>query len=293
MMATKTKMTSKDENISPFLEEDPQENEQWECDDVSDSSSISSVLSSLTGTLSRAARKQPIKGIKEEKADDVEQGSDDPLASERTVLPSTDASRTSSGGGGKNMVTIMAKDTIDGSQPNKASQIKRSRRRYLILGVVLLIVVSCIVTISVVLSQGSGSQGNEAVEDDADAKLSPREKALLAIFNTVSTEGLHQFGTPQDKAREYIVYSDALKLTPSELVSDSRIAQRYALAVFYFSTNGMESWAENNWLFGDECENTFWTGISCNDDGQVRAISFGTCSTFLRVRSSCCHTQSH
>ena len=71
------------------------------------------------------------------------------------------------------------------------------------------------------------------------------------------------------------MHSDALKLTPSEEVSDARIVQRYVLAVFYFSTNGIEGWSRNNWLFGDECENLYWTGLSCNDEGQVRAISFG------------------
>ncbi len=278
-------MTTKEENISPFLEED-QQDDQWECDDLSASSSVSSVLSSLTGTLSRSARKPPIQGIEEEKAEDVEHGAEeqDPTASRsaKAVLPSPATSKTYSDRGIKTMVAVMSMGKGDGSRPIKASQSKRTRRFYYTWGAVLLIVIAGIVAISVVLSTRQPSQGSARTEDDADAKLNPREKALLEIFKTVSSEGLHDIDSPQYKAREYIMHSDALKLTPSEAVSDSRIAQRYALAVFYYSTNGPDTWAENNWLFDDECENLYWTGISCNDDGHVRAIAFGKCRCAIR-----------
>lgn len=278
---SKKKMTSKEENISPFLEEDQQDDEQWECDDMSESSSVSSVLSSLTGTISRSVRKPPIQGIEEEKVDDVEQGSEEQeqtaSRSAKPVYPSPATSKTYSDRGIKTMVTMVSMGKGDGSRPIKASQSKRSRRFYLIWGTVLLVVIAGIVAVSVVLSTRQAPQSSSTTEDDSDANLSQREKALMEIFTTVSSEGLHEIDSPQYKAREYIMRSDTLKLTPSETVSDSRIIQRYVLAVFYYSTNGPDSWAENNWLFDDECENLYWTGISCNDEGQVRAIAFGKC----------------
>jgi hypothetical protein len=154
------------------------------------------------------------------------------------------------------------------------------RRIYYFWGGLALIVFVAIIAGSVLIAQrkGSSDDANESgppLVDDADVALTDREQSLMDIFETVSAQGLDDAESPQSKAKEWMFHDDLLKLTPSATVSPERIAQRYALAVFYFSTNGTESWSSNNWLQGDECSNMYWTGISCNEDNEVRALAFG------------------
>jgi len=273
------KMSAKDKNISPFLEEDHRDREQWECDDASQasggSSVLSSMLSSLTGTRAKEFSAPSVVPIDEERAFGANRGRNDLLASSSPKLENEVASYPATHGGLKPLFASFSFGKGDGSREIKTSSPQRSRRMYFIWGTIALVIIAAIIAVSVTLSKSSGSNSTGTTETDTDASLSPREKALLEIFQSVSSEGLHDVESPQYKAREFIFHADPLNLTPSQSVSNDRIAQRYALAVFYFSTNGHNTWAENNWLQGDECENVYWTGISCNDESEVRAISFG------------------
>jgi hypothetical protein len=277
----KTKMSSKDKNISPFLEEDARDMEQWECDDDASqasggSSVLSSMLSSLTGTRVKDFTASSVVRIDEERAFGVDRGRKDPLASTSPKVETEVESSPAAPGGLKPLFASLSFGKGDGSRAIKtAAPAPTSRRVYYIWGAVALIIIASIIAVSVTLSKGSGSNSTGTTETDTDATLNSREKALLEIFKTVSSEGLNDLDSPQYKAREFIFRGDLLNLTPSKSVSNDRIAQRYALAVFYFSTNGPNTWAENNWLQGEECENLYWTGISCNDKSEVRAISFG------------------
>jgi hypothetical protein len=82
--------------------------------------------------------------------------------------------------------------------------------------------------------------------------------------------------TPQHLARQWLLYEDDIVKTASE----EGVIQRYALAVFHFSTGGGDKhWAQNNWLIGPECGNDDrepWEGLNCNPEGEVRAMVFGT-----------------
>ena len=342
----KKSATKKNQNISPFLEENSREMESWEHqDDMSDVSIGSSVVSSLTGALGKDPRrsKPRVRHIEEGKMEieDVEGGVKTPLASTpprsaSKVTPKTASPREPGGslksmaaifslqggkmetedveGGGKtplvatppraapeavssreprgrfkSMAAMFSFGKGDGSRPMKTSQPRRysDRRVHYCWGALALTIFVAIIAASVILAQRNtnSDKSNDAagpsIEDDAEAHLSPREKGLMDIFETVSSEGLNNQESPQYKAKEWMFHSDLLKLTPSELVSDERVAQRYALAVFYYSTNGPVTWEENNWLQGDECSNLYWTGISCNEDNQVRAIAFGKFRFFV------------
>ena len=78
-------------------------------------------------------------------------------------------------------------------------------------------------------------------------------------FSTASTTR----DTPQQKALNWIAFEDDLQLKADEDPVE-RIAQRYALAVLYYATNG-ESWLrDTGWLTGREHECT-WYGLECEN----------------------------
>lgn len=160
---------------------------------------------------------------------------------------------------------------------NLSSFWKRNKK-YIIIGGIATLIVVIVIVVAVVAS------------GDSD-ESSSRESSLTNIISTVSTdEAFSDEGTPQFKAKEWLINVDSLKLTPSETVSDQRILQRYALAVFYYATGGPDSWEANSWLTGDECSGQYWTGISCDYGGQVRAMAFGKTLFvfFIFKRPVCC-----
>ena len=95
----------------------------------------------------------------------------------------------------------------------------------------------------------------------------------------ISDRGTLVPGTPQYNAFEFLV-SDQ-RMCPS----DTNLPQRYALAVLYYSSQG-GGWkrcfeidstgCENEpWLsFESECN---WSGVVCNDAGQVLEVVIGKC----------------
>jgi len=111
-----------------------------------------------------------------------------------------------------------------------------------------------------------------------------REKDIFDIVKTVSDEKALQSETsPQSKAFHWIVDDDPLRVDPSDdITDDSKILQRYVVAVIYFSMDG-DDWfcgsAGDDWeddclnkddqgsvpyLSGsDECT---WYGNFCNDE---------------------------
>lgn len=237
----------------------------------------------------KAGTNKTILSIEEEKVEmkDVEHGAKDPL-----VAPAADAAPPKKSarfaGVGQRFKSMTGKFSF-GSEDATAVGLKKSRsarnsqrRVYYFWGALALIVFIAIIAGSIVISQRrNSSDSNESkentppMESDAEVPMTNREQSLMDVFESVSDAGLDVEDSPQYKAKEWMFNEDWLKLTPSATVTAQRIAQRYALAVFYFSTNGPETWTTNTWLDGDECANMFWTGISCNEDNEVRAMAFG------------------
>jgi hypothetical protein len=132
-------------------------------------------------------------------------------------------------------------------------------------------------------SSGGGSDGGgvdtETGADDPfseEAPLTDRQQLMHDIIMGVSgDEALQDTASPQFQARKWLLFEDILWLSPISSFTSERIIQRYALATFYFSTDGPNSWKENNWMKGDECKGDFWDGISCNENNEIRAIAFG------------------
>jgi hypothetical protein len=118
----------------------------------------------------------------------------------------------------------------------------------------------------------------EPVADDpppAEAPLTDRQQLMHDIIMGVSGDALQDFASPQSQARRWLLFEDILWLSPISSFKIERIIQRYALATFYFSTDGPNSWKDNNWMDSDECSGDFWDGISCNENDEIRAIAFG------------------
>jgi hypothetical protein len=123
---------------------------------------------------------------------------------------------------------------------------------------------------------------------------------IRSFLETISNDGsLDEPGSPQNLAATWLIEEDMAYLCPQDL----NLIQRYALAVFYFSTEGddwfectaptdfssMEAIQEANdgcdlnitgnplpvdaWLTpSSECN---WGAVACNDEGFIETIDFG------------------
>lgn len=144
-----------------------------------------------------------------------------------------------------------------------------NNRRLVITAGVGAIFVVIVVVISVTVSGRNTNQ-------EAATVAPRRDQELVNIMSTISSsQSLSDQTSPQYMAKQWMIEEDPLQLTPSDFVSDGRILQRYALAVFFFATGGPESWDPNSWLQGEECAGQYWIGLSCNDNDEVRAMAFG------------------
>lgn len=112
------------------------------------------------------------------------------------------------------------------------------------------------------------------VEEETCEDL-PRASVLFELCAEITdVDVLSDPSTPQNKAYEWLVNDDSLQIDPCTYPT---VQQRYALATFYFSTNG-DNWVDNGgWMSASqECED--WLGIDCNDEtGQVVFLYLGKC----------------
>jgi cell division protein FtsL len=106
-------------------------------------------------------------------------------------------------------------------------------------------------------------------------KLTPVQQEISDIVTTISGQDVvaNKY-SPQRKAYTWMVHEDKMFADKTVPLNRDAVVQRYVLAVFYFATNG-QLWIDNNWLKGGECSD-MWTGLKCNNQDQVLAISLGT-----------------
>lgn len=94
------------------------------------------------------------------------------------------------------------------------------------------------------------------------------EGILTAIWNS---DLFNYTSTKVSSSPQHLAYQFLLETTQFEIHSPARVLQRYAMAVFYFSTGG-DSWERNDaWLSSDdECQ---WysgkTGSPCDSEGHL------------------------
>jgi hypothetical protein len=161
---------------------------------------------------------------------------------------------------------------------------KRKKFLYVLSGVSVLLI-AAIIAVSVLVF---GKKDPEAtiqptVAPTASPTLQPvmtREQVLDDFITKVTGKvELQDEESPQSLARKWLVEDDDLWSSLEKVPSDyERVIQRYALAVFYYATNGHIAWGlsdDTSWLDGDECSGDFWFGLDCNAQDQVRTIAFG------------------
>ncbi len=137
--------------------------------------------------------------------------------------------------------------------------------------------VVALLLLSVVLVSVGISKGKKPKPKSPGKVLSKREQEIQDILVKITGEKtLTEPGTPQNLARNWIL---ADKQTLNSETNSEAIIQRYALASFYFATNGdsdKATWETNYWLKGPECgddKHEKWVGIDCNTEGEVRALA--------------------
>jgi len=175
---------------------------------------------------------------------------------------------------------------------------KRRKRSYVYGGIAILVII--LVLLIAVIGRIKTSRGGQAKTDIdgqftnppsrspsalptmMETKTEPSAKLIsiiqsqyddIAEFNSVFSNE----ATPQFRAAVWVEESGG------SVMSDARIVNRFALATFYFATNG-DGWTKcgrqsnhcsvsQEWLTAEnECE---WYGIQCNDDGsEITALNF-------------------
>jgi len=282
----KTKKRRKDRSSTFCLEEeDSREIESWEYPD--EISIESSVVSSLTGI--RPPHNSEKSSRNEEHSSEPIEDLDTESGGQNVSDPDTSLAESIGEACDRKLLNGRFNSIlgcpIEKNKPTTLGTSKETtmnphfhiEKKHVFLFFGTLVVVIIISIVIAIVTSGNTSldmQPKGETHNDAKSTLTPREHTLVDLFRTVSSYGLDEENSAQYLAREWILHSDLLKLTPSETISSKRVIQRYVLAVFYYSTGGPKTWKHNNWLEGDECSNMFWTGISCNDDNIVRAIAF-------------------
>mmetsp|Transcript_5612 Transcript_5612/g.9292 ORF Transcript_5612/g.9292 Transcript_5612/m.9292 type:complete len:839 (-) Transcript_5612:82-2598(-) len=165
---------------------------------------------------------------------------------------------------------------------------KRRLRRFMMMGVGCLMLLTAAIVIPVVIVFGTSSDpestSTPTVAPSNMPSLSPstsRMKDMLRYAATISDPATLQDETsPQFRAAEWIADDDLVII---EEGNEVQLLQRYVLAVFYFSTGG-DNWEKCNrfltcnvgfsWLTGvqNEC---LWHGIRCTADNRVSKILIG------------------
>lgn len=117
----------------------------------------------------------------------------------------------------------------------------------------------------------------------SEAPSSPRFKQFIEIF-LYPISGEKPFedpNSPQYRAAEFLAYEDQIG---PDLENAGQLADRYALAVFYYAMDGDDSW--KRCFQGDtECEDGVawmdpmmnqceWNSINCDEDGRVIDLFF-------------------
>lgn len=147
-------------------------------------------------------------------------------------------------------------------------------RRCLILGILILVAVVSTTTIVLLRRGGGGGTGEDTtlnLEPTMSPSFSPTyisDVVLNAAAEISGWDAFNQTNSPQMKAVGWISTHD-------EQPVDDLFAQRYALAVFFFSTNGLNWMNPQSWLDPTLHECDWSEGISCFTGGSNNYIVNG------------------
>lgn len=163
-----------------------------------------------------------------------------------------------------------------------------TRKMQAILGVTGLAVVAIVVTLVVILADGNSDTSPLVTDYDF----------LVEILSPISGEGILLNETSsQNSAFNWLLDEDDFfnQDVAIQTLDESLLIERFALAVFYFSTQG-EAWSRDlsflssnsvcEWpLLGED--EIYTDGIACNNDGRVTDVTL--CEYHLTWTSSVLH----
>ncbi len=141
-----------------------------------------------------------------------------------------------------------------------------------------LLLVAATVAVAVVVLGGKGnSNDSKGNNDNSSPVLTQRQQFINNTVIAVSDAAiLADTYSLQSRAFNWLMFDDALWLNqPEDAVTTEQVLQRYALAVFYFSTGASQILQDRGWLGGDECDEGSWIGVSCDESGHVRTLALG------------------
>jgi hypothetical protein len=144
---------------------------------------------------------------------------------------------------------------------------KQKNRLWILLGISVVVLLAAIGAVAYLMVGNSSTP--------AAPSRSRKEVMTAAIAKVSAATDLENPESAQSKAQSWLIDVDFLWMDEESTIPESRIIQRYALAVLYFATNGLTAWREHNWMQGDECGSVNWDYIECNENSELRAIAFG------------------
>lgn len=152
-------------------------------------------------------------------------------------------------------------------KPRKASTV------WIIMGVTTILVIGAVVAVAIAVFGGKNNVKSEKIP----IVLTQRQQRLKDIVANVSSPAvIDDLSTPQGKATNWLLFDDQLWLNPGEGTSEQRVIQRYALAVFFFSTGESVALRGGGWLSGEECGAKPWSGLNCYPEKNlVRSLAIG------------------
>jgi hypothetical protein len=143
-------------------------------------------------------------------------------------------------------------------------ELKRQRRKRfaLIIGIVVVIVA---IAVGVAVGVGGSPSPQETVAPTAAPTFSPVPEEIVALIAPLSFDdgaSLNDPSSPQSAAARWLAGNEFL-----DTYSDARKIQRYAMATFYYSTNG-DKWKETQgWLSdGNECTEWWYAEFDSDND---------------------------
>jgi len=163
---------------------------------------------------------------------------------------------------------------------------KNTRRTCLVLFAVALLVGAILAGIGVIVT--------EKKEARAAARMAKHlDDVIVYLSNHSDPDALATSESPQYQAAKWMVYDDSLQIKiPTTDDDEWKFLQRYALVVFYYSTQDEGPWTypqihfaapkrhECNWNYPfqslmDGSTSTFTMGVICNDQKQVEKLVIG------------------
>jgi len=129
-----------------------------------------------------------------------------------------------------------------------------------------------------------------ATKDNTSSNLSSRMQGMVQFLSTngiTSYQDLTTSGTPQNQAVNWLANLDAVQVNvPTQLITDQRFLQRYALVTFYYATGGgNNSWKESLQFLSDQDECGWYERKVVLDFVQEHTAFGVACDATLSIRS--------